>query len=61
MGFVGYGKRIRKAVQETEKKAKKSYKCPSCSRVAVKRLSNGVWQCRKCRIKFASAAFEFRL
>jgi len=61
MAFVGYGKSIRKAVEESNRKAKKSYKCPSCARIAVKRLSNGVWQCRKCQVKFASGAFEFRL
>jgi large subunit ribosomal protein L37Ae len=58
---VGYGKSVMKAVREAEKKSRKSYKCPSCSRVAVKRESSGVWICRKCRTKFASGAFEFKL
>ncbi len=58
---VGYGKRIRKAVEESRKKSTKLYKCPACSRKSVKRLSNGVWRCRKCSVKFASGAFEFGL
>jgi len=56
---VGYGKKIRQAVNEANRKAHSKYKCPSCSRTAVKRVANGVWQCRKCDAKFASGAFEF--
>ena len=58
---VGYGKSIRKMVEEVDRKAKKLYKCPSCSRTAVKRQANGIWKCRKCNVKFASGAFEFKL
>lgn len=57
---VGYGKKLRVKIKEVNKKAKKSYKCPSCSRTRVKRTANGVWQCRKCGIKYASGAFEFK-
>lgn len=58
---AGYGKSIRKMLVEVEKKSKKTYKCPSCSRIAVKRHSNGIWECTKCGAKFASGAFEFKL
>lgn len=57
---VGYGKSIRKAVEELEKKSRSRYKCPSCSRKAVRREASGVWHCRKCDTKFASGAFTFR-
>lgn len=56
---VGYGKKIRKAVEESKKKAQMKYMCPSCSRKAVKRQSHGIWKCRKCSSKFASGAYEF--
>jgi large subunit ribosomal protein L37Ae len=56
---VGYGKKIRAAYSESRKKAGKKYPCPSCSRIAVKRESNGVWECAKCKAKFASGAYEF--
>ncbi len=59
--YVGYGKKVRKRVEEANKKARKIYKCPSCSRLAVKRKANGLWQCRKCSVKFASGAYEFKL
>jgi len=56
-----YGKRVRDELKKILKKAKKRYKCPSCSRIAVKRDSHGVWKCRKCGVKFASGAYEFRM
>jgi len=55
-----YGKRIRQDVLKADKKAKAKYRCPSCSRTSVKRLSSGIWQCRKCNVKFASGAYEFK-
>jgi large subunit ribosomal protein L37Ae len=56
---VGYGKKIRAAYAESRKKASSKYECPSCSRIAVRRKSNGVWECRKCKSRFASGAYEF--
>ena len=58
---VGYGKSIRERVAEARKKSSVRYKCPSCSRVSVKRESSGVWKCAKCGGKFASGAYEFRM
>ena len=58
---VGYGKKLRVKLAEVNKKAKKVYKCPSCSRVSVKREANGVWKCKKCGVKYASGAFEFKV
>lgn len=57
---VGYGKKIRKEVEAIQKKTKARYKCPKCSRIAVKRVSSAIWQCQKCRAKFASGTYEFR-
>ncbi|MBI4174880.1 MAG: hypothetical protein HY517_04505 [Candidatus Aenigmarchaeota archaeon] len=57
---VGYGKKLRVKMREVQKKAKRTYKCPSCSRVRVKRTGNGIWACRKCGTKYASGAFEFK-
>ncbi len=57
---VGYGKKLRVKMAEVQRKAKKKYRCPSCSRVAIKRAANGVWKCGKCGTKYASGAFEFK-
>jgi len=56
-----YGKRIRVTVTEIEKKYKTEKKCPSCSRTSVKRLAAGIWQCKKCDVKFASGAYDFNV
>ena len=58
---VGYGKRIRQEVQAAEKKAKAKYKCPSCSRNTVRRFAPAIWVCSKCKAKFASGTFEFKV
>jgi large subunit ribosomal protein L37Ae len=58
--MANYGKRVREAVAKAKRKSSARYKCPSCSRNAVKRDSSGVWRCGKCGTKYASAAYEFR-
>ena len=57
---VGYGKKIRTTIASLNKTAKKKYRCPNCSRIAIKRVSSGVWCCQNCKTKFASDAFEFK-
>jgi large subunit ribosomal protein L37Ae len=55
-----YGKKIREAVLEADKKAKAIYNCPFCSRDRVVRVAAGIWQCGKCGKKIASGAYEFK-
>jgi large subunit ribosomal protein L37Ae len=57
----GYGKRVRQLFDEAKVKSSKTYKCPSCSRIAIRRKASGVWECRKCGKKYASGAFEFKI
>lgn len=57
---VGYGKKLRVKLREVQKKSRKKYRCPSCSRTALKRKANGVWVCGKCGTKYASGAYEFK-
>lgn len=53
-----YGVTIRQKVAEVEKKQKIKHKCPYCNYKKVKRVSVGIWQCRKCGVKFAGKAYE---
>lgn len=52
-----YGKRIRAAVSKIESDQKKKHVCPKCGMPHVKRLSSGIWQCKKCGAKFAGLAY----
>lgn len=53
-----YGKKIRQKVIDIEKKQKAWQKCPYCSKIRVKRVSKGIWQCRSCNVKFTGRAYE---
>ena len=54
-----YGSNVRKRwrqIMETEKS--KKLKCPRCETVgSVKRISVGIWHCRKCGSKFTGGAY----
>ncbi|MBU3907177.1 MAG: 50S ribosomal protein L37ae [Nanoarchaeota archaeon] len=52
-----YGKRVKTKLVAVEIKQRKRQKCPLCSRLGAKRLSKGIWHCKKCGKKFASDAY----
>ena len=52
-----YGVKIRRQIEDIEKKQKKRHPCPKCGHKAVKRVSAGIWQCRHCDHKFAGGAY----
>ncbi len=54
---VRYGKRIRQLVVDIEQKQKQKHICPYCNKGRVKRLASGIWQCKKCKAKFAGKAY----
>jgi large subunit ribosomal protein L37Ae len=53
-----YGVRIRKQMAAVTSAKNKSYECPRCRHMAVKRVSTGVWKCRRCDLKFAGGAYS---
>jgi len=54
---AGYGIRVRKKLVEVESKQRIKQICPFCKKSGVKRLSKGIWNCKKCGKKFASDTF----
>ena len=54
---VRYGKKIREAVIEVEKKQKKKQICPYCKKPSAKRIAKGIWGCTRCKKKFTGGAF----
>jgi large subunit ribosomal protein L37Ae len=62
IGSVGrygtrYGTKTKKIIAKMEKKQKERKTCPYCERKTLKRVSTGIWYCKKCKTKFAGAAY----
>lgn len=51
-----YGAKIRQAVADIE--AQRTKKCPNCLKDGLKRVSAGIWECKKCGYKFAGKAYK---
>ena len=54
---VRYGSAVRKRYARAIAGLKKKHRCPQCGFVKVKRVSVGVWSCRKCDYTFAGGAY----
>ena len=53
---VRYGRKVRLKTAEIESKQRKKQECIFCNGTA-KRLSKGIWYCKKCKKKFASHTY----
>jgi large subunit ribosomal protein L37Ae len=53
-----YGRTLKTKINKIEKKQKEKQICPQCNHKTVKRVSLGIWQCKKCNTKFAGKAYE---
>ncbi len=60
-GWMGprYGIRIRRRVVEIDRAKRSSFPCPRCSTVTLRRVASGIFQCSRCRTRFASNAYTF--
>lgn len=52
-----YGKTLKKLVSDIESQQKARHLCPKCKMSHVRRVSAGIWKCKKCGTKFAGAAY----
>jgi len=52
-----YGATVRKRYMKIVAEMKKKHKCPRCGLTRVKRVSVGVWKCRKCGFTFTGGAY----
>lgn len=53
-----YGFSVRKRYAEVMMRRRAKYSCPRCYVGRLKRLSVGLWKCRKCGFTFAGGAYE---
>ena len=53
-----YGRKPKLKFSQVEAEQRKLHKCPYCNKVAVKRVSVGIWKCRKCNAKFTGKAYS---
>lgn len=53
-----YGKKLKDKLVKVETKQRKKQKCPLCGKMGVKRLSKGIWHCKKCDKKFSSNTYH---
>lgn len=52
-----YGRKPRKEAEEIEKKKRKSYRCPKCTKKALKWKGFGVWECDSCNLQLSGGAW----
>jgi large subunit ribosomal protein L37Ae len=52
-----YGSTVRKRYVKVIQELRRSHSCPQCGYATVKRLSVGVWKCRKCGFTFTGGAY----
>ncbi len=55
-----YGRSIRARLVKVEEKQRKKQECPFCGKQGIKRLSKGIWYCKKCNKKFASNIYTLK-
>lgn len=52
-----YGRTVKFKLAQAEAEMKTFQACPYCNAMKVKRLSTGIWLCRKCQAKFTGKAY----
>jgi large subunit ribosomal protein L37Ae len=55
-----YGKGVKKKVAEIERIQRQRHICPECGMPHVRRVSSGIWKCKKCGAKFAGSSYAPR-
>jgi len=55
-----YGPRLKNKIAQIEAVQRSRQVCPYCKKKAVKRLSLGIWHCRKCEKKFTGKAYSIK-
>ena len=52
-----YGMKARRGYAAIDAAMKAPHECPVCRRNTVKRISTGIWKCKKCSAEFIGGAY----
>ncbi|MDI6917536.1 MAG: 50S ribosomal protein L37ae [Thermoplasmatales archaeon] len=52
-----YGVSVKSQINAVEAKTKEKYHCPKCNYKSVRRVGSGIWECRRCGLKFTGGAY----
>ena len=52
-----YGVRSRAQVAAVEARQRQRHPCPRCGLEKVRRAGTGIWECRRCGLRFAGGAY----
>ncbi len=55
-----YGRSVKHKLAKIEAIQKGKHHCPYCHNFKAKRLSTGIWSCRKCGAKFTGKAYSIK-
>jgi len=55
-----YGRRPKEKLAKIESIQKRKHRCPYCHALRAKRLSAGIWICKKCGAKFTGKAYSLK-
>jgi large subunit ribosomal protein L37Ae len=55
-----YGSKVKQKFGKIEALQKGKHKCPYCNAPKVKRISAGIWECKKCGAKFTGKAYTIK-
>jgi len=53
-----YGRRVKNKFAAIERTLRAKHICPYCKAPKVKRISVGIWGCKKCGAKFTGKAYS---
>jgi large subunit ribosomal protein L37Ae len=53
-----YGVKIRRRIKEILEEKSRWHVCPRCKHPSVRRVSSGIWRCRRCDYTFAGGAYR---
>ena len=57
---IRYGVSLRKREAAVIKQKNSKYKCDTCGKISVKRISVGIWHCAYCNATYAGGAYTFK-